>query len=91
MSIIATVGIFVYLLMGIGHKPGTEEIYLNKFDKLPLGIAGLILGILLIFFVPILLYFGSTNNFIAISFLTFSAFVTYIIMLDRFYNICKEN
>ena len=79
MSIIATVGIFVYLLMGIGHKPGTEEIYLNKFDKLPLGIAGLILGILLIFFVPILLYFGSTNNFIAISFLIFSAFVTYII------------
>ncbi len=57
--IIIIIVMIVYLCISIGHKRGNKEIYLNKVDKWPIEITGIISIILIIF----ICYFASEINF----------------------------
>lgn len=46
VSIIGLAFVITYLITSVGHKHGKEGIYLNSFDKIPLEIALIAIGIL---------------------------------------------
>lgn len=92
ISVIGLVFIITYLIASVGHKRGQEEIYLSSFDKIPLEITLVVLGMLYA------LAFGalvlSVNIFITyksqIICACIGAIPTYLVMILTFVTILRR-